>query len=286
MTAPVERRLAVGWGELGALAWARPGRPRALCLHGWMDNAASFGPLAAQLPGLDMVALDYAGHGRSDHRPAGCHYHFQDYVFDVDAALDALGWDSCLLIGHSLGTGVALSYACSDPARVTALLLLDGLGVMTEPPELLPARMVRSLRSVRNPRVHQRVYPSLAEAAAVRIANNPMLESSARLLAGRALEATTDGWRWRTDGRAMWTSPAYLTEAQSSALMGAVVCPGLALYTDTLQRYLGERLDIRLRAMPGLRATQVAGGHHVHMDDPASLAGDIMNFIDQLETPT
>ena len=286
MTPPVERRLAVGWGELGALAWARPGRPRALCLHGWMDNAASFSPLAAQLPTLDLVALDYAGHGRSDHRPAGCHYHFADYVFDVDAALDALGWDRCLLIGHSLGTGVALSYTCSDPARVTAVVLLDGLGVMTEAPELLPARMARSLRSVRNPRVHRRIYPDLEAAANVRVANNPMHESSARLLAERALEAVPGGYRWRTDGRAMWTSPAYLTEPQSSALMGALECPGLAVYTDTLERYLGERLALRLQAMPGLRAMRVEGGHHVHMDDPASLAGSILDFIDHLEPPT
>jgi pimeloyl-ACP methyl ester carboxylesterase len=248
-----------------------------------MDNAASFLPLAQQLPGLDLVAIDFAGHGRSDHRPAGCHYHFQDYVFDLDAALDALGWHNCLLIGHSMGTGAAVSYACADPSRVSALLLLDGLGLMTEEAPLLPARMARALASVRNPRQHRSVFGAIEEAAAVRMANNPMHQGSAYLLAERALQRGTDGWHWRTDGRAMWTSPAYITEAQSSALMAAVQCPALALYTDTLEQYLGERLAGRLKALPDVQAHKVPGGHHVHMDQPDRLAPLINPFLATLD---
>src|SRR5204862_6383008 len=48
-------------GTLAALRWTSPseGAPvRVLALHGWLDNAASFAPLAPHLPGLDLVALD------------------------------------------------------------------------------------------------------------------------------------------------------------------------------------------------------------------------------------
>ena len=38
------------------------GGQRVLALHGWLDNAASFVPLAAQLPGLELVAIDLPGH--------------------------------------------------------------------------------------------------------------------------------------------------------------------------------------------------------------------------------
>ncbi|MEJ2535236.1 MAG: alpha/beta fold hydrolase, partial [Gammaproteobacteria bacterium] len=210
MTDPRELRLPLGWGELAALAWHRPGRPRVLCLHGWMDNAASFVPLAEQLTGCDLVALENAGHGHSDHRPAGARYHFHDYVFDLDAALDALAWERATLVGHSLGSGVAATLACAAPERVERLVMLDGMGVMSEPADRLPDRLRRSLRSVRRPRQHRRVFERVGDAARVRQSAMPMADRSARLLAERALQECAGGWRWRTDARAMWESPAWM----------------------------------------------------------------------------
>lgn len=46
------------WGTLKGLHWARPGAPKVMCLHGWLDNAASFVPLAPQLEDFDLLALD------------------------------------------------------------------------------------------------------------------------------------------------------------------------------------------------------------------------------------
>src|SRR5687768_9636862 len=75
------------------------GGVRVLALHGWLDNAMSFAPLAAVLPELEIVALDLPGHGHSAHRPSRSWYHYVDYVDDALAALDALGWDDCVLLG-------------------------------------------------------------------------------------------------------------------------------------------------------------------------------------------
>jgi pimeloyl-ACP methyl ester carboxylesterase len=278
-----ELRLDVGWGELGALAWPRPGGIPALCLSGWMDNAASFIPLAGALRSLDtpldLVALDHAGHGRSDHRPEHGRYYFFDYLFDLDAALDALGWDQCWLIGHSLGSTVVCSFAAADPERVRGLVLLDGLGVMTEEAAGIVPRLRGALRTVRQPRAHRRAYPQPEDAARVRRANNPMEESSARLLVRRALHEAADGWRWRTDPRIMWQSPNWLTENQALALLRAVECPVLAVYSPFLHRYLGERLAARRQAVAELRCVEIEGGHHLHMDDPAPVAGHIDDFL-------
>ncbi len=38
--------------------------PITLCLHGWLDNAASFLPLMPYLPDRRIIAIDWPGHGK------------------------------------------------------------------------------------------------------------------------------------------------------------------------------------------------------------------------------
>ena len=115
-----------------------------LALHGWTDNAATFDRLAPLLPGLRIVALDLAGHGLSGRR-VGAPYHFIDYVADVAAAAEALGWRQFTLLGHSLGAGVAALLAGTWPDRVRKLVLLEGLGPMTDLEAEAPARLREAL---------------------------------------------------------------------------------------------------------------------------------------------
>ncbi len=98
--------------------------PPLLALHGWLDNAASFAPLATHLHGHRLIALELPGHGRSAHLPAGAfvHYGMADYVAAVLAAADALELDTFDLLGHSLGAGIASLVAAAAPdARAPAV---------------------------------------------------------------------------------------------------------------------------------------------------------------------
>lgn len=134
--APVNIRLS--WGTMEGLHWSRPGAPKVLCLHGWLDNAASFVPLAPYLKDFDLLALDFAGHGFSSHRPETSRYYFPDNLYDLDAALDILGWETCHIIGHSMGGGIASGFAAALPERVNRLVLLDAVGILTLPPDRSP----------------------------------------------------------------------------------------------------------------------------------------------------
>ena len=123
---PVERRFRAYGQELAGLQWPGEGEP-VLALHGWLDNAASFQPLAEPL-GHPLVALDFAGHGHSEHRPRHQATHYVDHVRDVLAVADQLGWDRFVLVGHSMGAGVACLFAATFPERVSRLVLIEGLG--------------------------------------------------------------------------------------------------------------------------------------------------------------
>lgn len=113
--------------HLAAWEWGAAVQPPALLLHSlaahshWWDWVA---PLLAER--FHLIALDFRGHGGSQHvdPPA---YGFADYVADVLAVVDRLGWRAPLVVGHSLGAYIGASLAARHPARVRALVIADML---------------------------------------------------------------------------------------------------------------------------------------------------------------
>jgi pimeloyl-ACP methyl ester carboxylesterase len=111
--------------RLRTYAWPRPGHPRALLLHSlaahghWWDWAA---PLLAER--FDVLALDFRGHGGSDHVPDGA-YGFEEYAADVLAVLDALGGAPPLAIGHSMGGFMSAWVAARHPGRLAGVVVTD-----------------------------------------------------------------------------------------------------------------------------------------------------------------
>jgi pimeloyl-ACP methyl ester carboxylesterase len=73
------------------------------------------------------VALDLRGHGQSE-PPRNGDYSIAGMAGDVAAVVDTLGLDRFVLVGHSMGGGVALMYAGAHPERVAGLLLVDPIG--------------------------------------------------------------------------------------------------------------------------------------------------------------
>src|SRR5690606_16190833 len=64
-----ELELDIPAGRIAGLRLGEAGAPRVLALHGWLDNAASFVPLATEFERIgtrvELVAPDLPGHGRS-----------------------------------------------------------------------------------------------------------------------------------------------------------------------------------------------------------------------------
>ena len=71
--------------------------------------------------GRNVLALDLPGHGRSAGPPLDAMADMADWVI---RALDALAVESARLVGHSMGSLVALEAAARHPGRVTGLALL------------------------------------------------------------------------------------------------------------------------------------------------------------------
>nr|XP_037276470.1 serine hydrolase-like protein [Rhipicephalus microplus] len=123
---PVELRIEVPYGFLAAKVWGPADGKRVVALHGWLDSAATFDTLCPLLDSsLRIVALDFAGHGNSSHRPPGCRYNILEYVIDVRRVVDHLKWDRFCIVGHSMGGSTAIMFAGLFPDRVLSLITLD-----------------------------------------------------------------------------------------------------------------------------------------------------------------
>jgi pimeloyl-ACP methyl ester carboxylesterase len=114
-----------------------------VCLHGWVDNSASFellAPFLVENLNADVIAIDLAGHGQSNHRLQGSSYFQLGYAYDICIAIDKLPWNNndgnkIILIGHSMGGGICSVIAGSFSEKISKLILLDNLGLSSRLPE-------------------------------------------------------------------------------------------------------------------------------------------------------
>ena len=278
--APLAQCWQVDGLQLAGLSWGDPtGRPL-LALHGWLDNAASFSLLAPLLTGFHVVALDLTGHGRSDRRSEDATYQIWDDLPQILGVLDALGWDSFSLLGHSRGAIISSLFASTFPERVERLVLLDAL----VPQPVAEEQFSIQLRKFVQDKQHllqrdTRLFESVEAAVATRVERG-LPHCAARLLVERNLRACPGGFTWTTDPRLRGASAVKLTAGQNRAVLEALVMPTLLL---TAQEGFDRQPDIAASAkqyIGDLTIEQVAGGHHFHMGPcVAMVAQCIVDFL-------
>lgn len=100
-----------------------PALPCVVFIHGAMHDHSGWTLLARWCAhhGYGVLALNQPGHGRSDGPPLPSVEALADWTL---ALLDAAGVREATLVGHSMGTLIALEAAARAPQRVTRLVLL------------------------------------------------------------------------------------------------------------------------------------------------------------------
>ncbi len=270
MSVIVEKTFIVPGYQLAAKHWQRSGIPT-IALHGWLDNAATFDLLAPLLPACDLLSLDLAGHGRSDHKPLGTHYYLVDHVIDVMNVADAMGWQQFTLLGHSMGAAIAGLVAAALPDRVQQLILIDGLGPLSSPPEkaahLLKESVAQAIAHHTKKMPH---YVEISDAVRARAEGlNKLTLAAAEMLCQRGLKSLPEGgYTWSTDPRLRHTSAMRFTEPQVLNLLSEIQCRCLlvqakdSIFNDFSETGFAERIQ-QLREVVHHIAP---GSHHLHLE--------------------
>ncbi|OJG53340.1 2-succinyl-6-hydroxy-2,4-cyclohexadiene-1-carboxylate synthase [Enterococcus haemoperoxidus] len=97
-----------------------------VCLHGFTGTSQTFVPVFQKENGLNILAIDLIGHGKTD-----CYVHPYRYQMDClcqDIALltEGLGIVEFSLLGYSMGARVALGFTCLFPQKIHQLILESG----------------------------------------------------------------------------------------------------------------------------------------------------------------
>src|SRR5438132_9604373 len=113
---PRDRYLLVEGLRLHVLDWGGDGRTPLLLLHGFTGHAHAWDTLSIALqPHFHVYAMDQRGHGESD--PADTYHPIAAYD-DLSGVVEELGLSSFVMIGLSMGGGIAGDFTSKCPDSV------------------------------------------------------------------------------------------------------------------------------------------------------------------------
>ncbi|WP_240349251.1 alpha/beta fold hydrolase [Halomonas binhaiensis] len=259
----------------GRQSWRESGEgPAIVLLHGISSGAASWAPLTAHLNGYRVLAWDAPGY--ADSQPlSGAHPSAGDYARRLDAWLESLGIERCVLVGHSLGAMMASAYTALRPERLAGVVLAD------------PALGYRDADADKRDEVYRSRWTMLAEQGheAYAAARAPRLlrddanpDDIARVREGMQ--------RLHVEGFAQ-ASWMLANDALEGYLNGSTLnVPAIVLCGDEdrittpqASRALAERLDLPYHAI-------AHAGHASYIDAPQAFAAVVDTFSRPLlETP-
>lgn len=245
-----------------------------LAIHGWLDNANSFTFLAPLLKAKQVIALDLPGHGFSDHRPSDENYKITKYVDEIILLIKEGKFEKPLvLLGHSLGGGIATLLASRINEHLEQLILLDALG-----PYSSDTDADKQILYEKNTKVPPVTYPSFQDAVTRRTKTltGEIPQEDAKSLAERGVQLAEKGYTWRHDSKLLLKTER-MTEKEVLDAIQNITIPICMIEAKKgiLRKF--PAFQNRLNSIQNLTHHVIDGGHHFHMSDQCEAAAEIIN---------
>ena len=244
----------------------RDGTP-VVMLHGITDSRRSFDPIWDHLPNdWHTIAVSQRGHGASDQRPLS--YSTSDFAGDIALLADVLDLPPMVVVGHSMGTSVALQLAADRPDLVRALV---GIGTFARYGDKAGLRRYRDtdVAALQDP-----VPDALAREFQLGTLANPIDEATLEVMVRESRKVPAHIWRAAFDG---------LLEDRFCAGIPTIQAPVLLLWgsADTYARRADQ--DLLRSALPNARLlVYEQAGHALHWEQPLRFANDLADFVASL----
>ena len=282
MTPYEERTIKIPGFTIALKLWHPKNVKPVLCLHGKLDNAASFDLLAPFLPLIQLAAVDYPGTGFSTQYQEGALPHWKNDAFLMLHLIKALEWEKFDIIAHSLGSLLATIIAIAQPKQVGKLVFLDILGPTVNFIEYGTTYLHRDVTTYLTYSQHPRtIFPDQESAIQDRMKIGNISHQAAEALVYRGTKKCEEGWVWTFDPRLRCISSTTPYEDELRAMFKAIEAPVCLIRAKQGVPYPESTFQGRAQSIKNLTIHELEGGHHVHMDNPAPVAKIISQFLDR-----
>lgn len=266
-----------------------------LCLHGYLDNCHSFVPLLSQLSldskyqSTQVIALDFAGHGKSNHRSHDAHYHQSDYIQDIVALIRQQGWDDVCLVGHSMGGIISCSVAAILDDVVSQVLLIETVGPLTDVAcntvqqmrASIDSRISAAQKTPKHPKSYEHVLHARMQVSQLSLAHTDLIMRR-NLVFCSSVPQITSHCEWGTDSRLRTVSTVRFTEEQAKDIISHIQCPVIIVVAQDGFDRVRTHAQTRADWFKQQTTIQTLGNHYAHMQYPQLIA----QILTQLLEPT
>jgi pimeloyl-ACP methyl ester carboxylesterase len=254
--------------SLGPIAYDERGQghPIVMLPSGAHDHH-DYDELRALLPSerFRSISLDWPGHGASPRGSAA--WSAMRFADLAEAFVERVAPDGAVVVGNSVGGFSAARMAIRRPELVKGLVIVDGGGFQGRPPQV---RLFCWLTS--KPRFLRTIYPAFSSyyMRARTDADRRARETAI------ATTRTDDGARTVSEVWGSFSSPEHDLRPDA----GRITAPTLLVWgrrDQVIPVGFGKRAE---RTIPGARLVVLDTGHVPHTSDPASVAAELVPFVD------
>ncbi|MEH0761402.1 alpha/beta hydrolase [Vibrio sp. 16] len=283
---PIEQRYAIQDIDIATLEYgnSKTADISVVFLHGWLDNAASFSTVMAELhhlePQLHLCAIDLPGHGLSGHKKGANFYPFHDYLDDIYQFLVNLSPNRVVLVGHSLGALIASCYSAAFPEQVSGLVQIEGYGPLAETEENTLSRIKEGITSRQRIRKKPvRAMASLRNAIERRAKVNDIEASLIAPVVKRGIEQHGEHWIWRHDVKLQSQSLYRMSLKHAQFIRQHIFCLQLVVLGN---RGFSHLPIFQQEASDMTQFEVIEGGHHCHLEQPFRVSNLIFGLVNKI----
>ncbi len=244
-------------------------QPTAVFIHGVLNDHSVWILQTRYLAhhGWNVLAVDLPGHCRSGGEPPASVEEAADFVL---ALMGAAGLRQAALVGHSLGSLIALETASKAPQRVSHLALVGTAFPMRVSPALLQASMTEPMQALEMVNVFSRstlAPPPSALGPGTWVYGMSMALGRRVLASNRKVNLFYTGFK---------ACDSYQNGLQA---MARVACPVLFVLGKLDQMTPPKAAQELIKLASDSRVVYLPGGHHQMNETPEEMLAALRGFL-------